>query len=150
MAAYTIPSYSLILPQTDVTNEKILETRKIGLGIKNMNFTFNRITYFTGIIILKITGGKKMKDRELSSLTENLVKRDLGKKAQKNENEGTEKNKHLQSIAFNTIGSIVLGIGACMIIPPLLQRATGIVYKASKKATSSDEDDWGPVMIKKK
>ena len=61
-----------------------------------------------------------------------------------------KKNKHLQSISFNTIGSIVLGIGACMIIPPLLQRATGIVYKASKKATSSDEDDWGPVMIKKK
>ena len=60
-----------------------------------------------------------------------------------------KKNKHLQSKAFNTIGSIVLGIGAYMIIPTLLQRATGIIYKASKRTTSSADDDWGPEMKKK-
>ena len=91
-----------------------------------------------------------MNDGGLKSLTEGLLKKDFSKDSNKNENKKIKKNKHLQSKAFNTIGSIVLGIGACMIIPPLLRRATGIVYKASKKATSSDEDDWGPVMVKKK
>ena len=36
-----------------------------------------------------------------------------------------------------------------MVIPTLLQRATGIIYKASKRTTSSADDDWGPEMKKK-
>jgi hypothetical protein len=36
-----------------------------------------------------------------------------------------------------------------MIIPTLLQRATGIIYKASKRTNSSADDDWGPEMKKK-
>ena len=90
-----------------------------------------------------------MNDGGLNPLTEGLLKKDFSKDSNKNENKKIKKNKHLQSIAFNTIGSIVLGIGAYMIIPTLLQRATGIIYKASKRTTSSADDDWGPEMKKK-
>ena len=94
-----------------------------------------------------------MNDGGLKSLTEGLLKKDFSKDSNKNENENEnkkiKKNKHLQSKAFNTIGSIVLGIGAYMIIPTLLQRATGIIYKASKRTTSSADEDWGPEMKKK-
>lgn len=94
-----------------------------------------------------------MNDGGLKSLTEGLLKKDFSKDSNKNENENEnkkiKKNKHLQSKAFNAIGSIVLGIGAYMIIPTLLQRATGIIYKASKRTTSSADDDWGPEMKKK-
>lgn len=90
-----------------------------------------------------------MNDEGLKSLTEGLLKKDFAKESNKNENKKIEKKKHLQSKAFNTIGSIVLGIGAYMIIPTLLQRATGIIYKASKRTTSSADDDWGPEMKKK-
>ena len=89
-----------------------------------------------------------MNDGGLNPLTEGLLKKDFSKDSNKNENEN-KKNKHLQSKAFNTIGSIVLGIGAYMIIPTLLQRATGIIYKASKRTNSSADDDWGPEMKKK-
>ena len=94
-----------------------------------------------------------MNDGGLKSLTEGLLKKDFSKDSNKNENENenkkNKKNKHLQSKAFNTIGSIVLGIGAYIIIPTLLQRATGIIYKASRRTTSSADDDWGPEMKKK-
>ena len=90
-----------------------------------------------------------MNDGGLKSLTEGLLKKDFSKDSNKNENKKIKKNKHLQSISFNTIGSIVLGIGAYMIIPTLLQRATGIIYKASKRTNSSADDDWGPEMKKK-
>ena len=92
-----------------------------------------------------------MNDGGLNPLTEGLLKKDFSKDSNKNENENkkNKKNKHLQSKAFNTIGSIVLGIGAYIIIPTLLQRATGIIYKASKRTTSSANDDWGPEMKKK-
>ena len=90
-----------------------------------------------------------MNDGGLKSLTEGLLKKDFSKDSNKNENKKIKKNKHLQSKAFNTIGSIVLGIGAYMVIPTLLQRATGIIYKASKRTTSSADDDWGPEMKKK-
>ena len=90
-----------------------------------------------------------MNDGGLKSLTEGLLKKDFSKDSNKNENKKIKKNKHLQSKVFNAIGSIVLGIGAYMIIPTLLQRATGIIYKASKRTTSSADDDWGPEMKKK-
>lgn len=90
-----------------------------------------------------------MNDGGLKSLTEGLLKKDFSKDSNKNENKKIKKNKHLQSKVFNAIGSIVLGIGAYIIIPTLLQRATGIIYKASKRTTSSADDDWGPEMKKK-
>lgn len=50
-------------------------------------------------------------------------------------------------IGYITGSIIIFGI-ACLIIPEISRKITNMIYKASLK-NDTDEDDWGPEIVKK-
>jgi hypothetical protein len=46
------------------------------------------------------------------------------------------------------LGSVVLFVAACFVIPKVMRMITNKAYKECLK-TETDEDDWGPELVKK-
>lgn len=54
-----------------------------------------------------------------------------------------------KKVIFYVIGSIVLFVTACFIIPKITKKITNKIFKESQKKYSDENDDWGPEFVKK-
>lgn len=64
----------------------------------------------------------------------------------------TNKKNNISNVFIYVIGSLVLTVVACATIPYIMRNMTGFIYKTTQKSKAEKEsdDDWGPVMEKKK
>lgn len=63
----------------------------------------------------------------------------------------TVKKEKGKSVVGYILGSIAIGVIACLAIPKIMPYVSGFIYKKSVKKTNlkKDDDDWGPVIEKK-
>lgn len=94
-----------------------------------------------------------MTESEISEMTEKMAQEALKVNKKKREQECKEFKEKLGNVFLYVVGSVALTIVACATIPLIMKKVTGVVYKISQRLKvkkDEENDDWGPVMEKKK
>ena len=92
-----------------------------------------------------------MTESERSELVQKILKEHSEEKKAKEEEAQRKKKEKIQNGISYLIGSSILAIVASSVIPELLNKLSGMSYKAMIKLDSKkrDSEDWGPIIEKK-
>lgn len=66
------------------------------------------------------------------------------------DNESGKKRGKIKRFICYSVGCLAVFVSAVAILPTLIEKTSGQMYKAElKKSNSTEDDDWGPVIEKK-